>query len=373
MAEKPSNVAAWLKKGSNDLEIGPAPYTPPSKGQLVVKAHAIALNPIDCSIPIIASIAFPWLKYPLVMGTDISGTVVEVGEDVTHFHVGDRVVAITQGYDKEGSGAPEGAFQKYVVIREQFCSTIPERMSFADASVIPLGGQTAFAGLFSKEYCAFQYPTVPTNSNGESFLVWGGSTSVGCNAIQFAVAAGYQVITTASPKNFDLVKSLGASHAFDYRSPTVKEDIIAVLKNTKCAGAIAIGEGSAAPCVDIISAVPSSVGRKFVAQASTPGGPPMKGGMAMVGFVVNLQLNNTSLAIKSRLRGVSSKFIVAQSSDIPLWDALYKSFLPDAMAKGNFKPAPAAEVQGNDLEAIASGLEKLKMGVSAKKLVITLD
>ncbi|KAJ4418535.1 hypothetical protein N0V82_005515 [Gnomoniopsis sp. IMI 355080] len=373
MAEHPSNTAAWLKKGSQNLEVGPAPYTTPSKGQVVVKTHAIALNPIDYSIPIIAGIAFPWLKYPLVMGTDISGTVVEVGEDVSRFQVGDRVFALSQGYDKESTGACEGAFQRFVVIRERFCCPIPDNISFADASVIPLTSGTALTGLFGKQYCALRYPTIPKKSNGESFLVWGGSTSVGCNAIQFAVAAGYQVITTASPKNFDLVKSLGASHAFDYRSPTVKEDIIAVLKNTKCAGAISIGEGSAAPCMDIISAVPSSVERKFVAQASTPGGPPQKGGLAMIGFVANLQLTNASLAIRSRLRGVSSKFIIPEASDVPLWDALYKNFLPDALAKEAFKPAPAAEIHGKGLEAISSGLERLKMGVSAKKLVITLD
>lgn len=372
MAETPSNAAAWLKQGSQTFEVGSAPYTHPAKGQLVVRTHAIALNPVDYSIPFIAGVAFPWIKYPFVVGSDVSGTVVEVGEDVTRFNVGDRVVALAQGYDKEGIGAPEGAYQTYVVIRERFCSPIPDKMSFADASVIPLASATAITGLFAKDYCALQYPTVPTKANGQTFLVWGGSTSVGCNAIQLAVAAGYQVVTTASPKNFDLVKSLGASHVFDYRSPSVKNDIRAVLKTTKCAGAIAIGEGSAAPCMDIISAVPS-VGRKFVAQASTPGGPPTKGGLAMIGFVANLVTTNTSLAVRSKLRGVASKFIVSQASDGPLWDALYKDFLPVALAQETFKPAPVAEVHGNGLEAIASGLEKLKGGVSAKKLVITLD
>lgn len=373
MTVKPTNVAAWLKKGSSNLKVGSAPYTAPAKGQLVVKTHAIALNPIDYSIPVIAGIAFPWIKYPFVMGTDISGTVVEVGEDVTRFHVGDRVVAMAQSYDKESTGAPEGAFQKYVVVRETFSSAIPENMSFADASVIPLASQTAFTGLFGKQYCALKYPTVPRKSNGESFLVWGGSTSVGCNAIQLAVAAGYEVITTASPKNFDMVKSLGASHVFDYRSATVRNDIIAVLKDTKCAGAIAIGQSSEAPCIDIIAAVPSSTGRKFVAQASTPGGPPTKGGLGMVGFVFNLQVTNASLAVRSKVRGVSSKFIISEASDVHFWDVLHKDFLPAALAQGSFKPAPAADIHGKGLEAISGGLEKLKSGVSAKKLVITLE
>lgn len=373
MTARPSNAAAWLKKGSSKLEVGSAPYTTPAKGQLVVKTHAIALNPIDYSIPIIAGLAFPWIKYPFIMGTDMSGTVVEVGEGVTRFQVGDRIVAMSQSYDKDSTGAAEGAFQNYVVIQETFCSAIPDSMSFADASVIPLASQTAFTGLFGKQYCALQYPTVPRRSNGQAFLVWGGSTSVGCNAIQLAVAAGYDVITTASPKNFDLVKSLGASHAFDYRSASVKNDIIAVLKDTKCAGAIAIGQDSEAPCIDIVAAVPSSTGRKFVAQASTPGGPPTKGGLAMVGFVFNLQVTNASLAVRSKVRGVSSKFIISDASDVPFWDVLHKDFLPAALAQGSFKPAPTAEIYGTGLESIYDGMEKLKLGVSAKKLVIALE
>lgn len=150
MTGKPTNVAAWLKKDSSNLEVSSAPYTTPAKGQLVVKTHAIALNPIDYSIPVIADIAFPWIKCPFVMGTDISGTVVEVGEDVTRFHVGDQVVAIAQCYDKKSTGAPEGACQNHVVVRETFCSAMPYSVDFADASVIPLASQTALIGLFGK-------------------------------------------------------------------------------------------------------------------------------------------------------------------------------------------------------------------------------
>lgn len=57
----------------------------------------------------------------------------------------------------------------------------------------------------------------------------------------------------------------------------------------------------------------------------------------------------------------------------PLWDAFYKDFLPTALAQNTFKPAPAAEVHENGLEAINAGLEELKTGVSAKKLVVTLE
>jgi NADPH:quinone reductase-like Zn-dependent oxidoreductase len=105
-------------------------------------------------------------------------------------------------------------------------------------------------------------PTASPQPTGQTLLVWGGSTSVGSNAIQLALAAGYEVITTASPKNFDYVRRLGATKVFDYRSKTVVEDVIGALRNKQSAGAIAIGDNSTEACIDILAA---SKGKKFVA------------------------------------------------------------------------------------------------------------
>jgi hypothetical protein len=62
--------------------------------------------------------------------------------------------------------------------------------------------------------------------------------------IQLATAAGYEVIATASPRNHDYLKKLGAVNVFDYRSPTVVRDIISAFKNGTTAGAFAVGRGS---------------------------------------------------------------------------------------------------------------------------------
>ena len=88
---------------------------------------------------------------------------------------------------------------------------------------------------------------------------------MGSNAIQLAVAAGYEVIITASPKNFDYAKRLGASQVFDYQSPTVVADIVAAFKGRKSVGALAIGQMSPASCIDIVSQIE---GRKYVAMAN---------------------------------------------------------------------------------------------------------
>jgi NADPH:quinone reductase-like Zn-dependent oxidoreductase len=150
-----------------------------------------------------------WVKYPFVLGSDVAGEVVEVGEGIERFNVGDRVVALAAGMDKRSIGAPEGASQLYSVVRDNLCSPIPDSMSYADASVIPLGVCTAACGMFMKDYSSLYYPKVTSKPTGEVYLIWGGSTSVGCNAIQLAVGAGYEVITTASPKNFAMLKSWG--------------------------------------------------------------------------------------------------------------------------------------------------------------------
>lgn len=72
----------------------------------------------------------------------------------------------------------------------------------------------------------------------------GGATSVGSNAIQLAAAVGYEVITTASPRNSNYVKKLGASQVFDHNDKTVVEDIIEAFKGKTIAGALTIGTGS---------------------------------------------------------------------------------------------------------------------------------
>ena len=75
-----------------------------------------------------------------------------------------------------------------------------------------------------------QPPTLPTSTVLKA-IIWAGSSSIGSNAIQLATATGYEVFTTASPRSFEYVKSLGASQAFDYRSPTVIQDIAFALRH----------------------------------------------------------------------------------------------------------------------------------------------
>ncbi|KAL2012852.1 hypothetical protein VTN00DRAFT_377 [Thermoascus crustaceus] len=175
-------------------------------------------------------------------------------------------------------------------------------------------------GLFQKDYLGLQHPTVPPEPTGKTLLVWGGSSSVGSNAIQLAVAVGYEVISTASPKNFLYAKKLGASQVLDYHSEMIVDELVEAFK-----------------------------GQKAAALAN----PPPK-----------------DLVLPE---GVSTKFIFASDlKDNEVSQAIYVDFLPKALAAGTYTCAPDPEVVGKGLENIQPALEILKKGVSAKKLVVSL-
>jgi NADPH:quinone reductase-like Zn-dependent oxidoreductase len=262
----PANTAAWSNAAHARLEVGPAPYTAPGDDQIVVRNHAVAVNPLEWIIQVAGNVTYRWLKYPTVLGSDVAGAVVETGRGVTRFHVGDRVLGHAVGTDKDSNSAAEGGFQQYTVVLERMACPIPDSLSFTDAAVLPLGVSTAACALFQDDQLRLRPPSLEAAPAGQTVLVWGGSTSVGSNAIQLAAAAGYEVITTASPRNFEYVKSLGAAHVFDYHSPSVVPDIIAAFEGRTLAGAIVFGTTSGDSCVRIVGACQK--GSKFVSLGS---------------------------------------------------------------------------------------------------------
>jgi NADPH:quinone reductase-like Zn-dependent oxidoreductase len=315
---------------------------------------------------------FEWLKYPVILGFDVAGEVVEVGPDVENFKVGDRVCGNAVGMDKRSNKSSESGFQQYTILRTNLASPIPDNMSYEEACVIPLGFSTAACGLFMKDQLGLQYPSVPAKTTGKTLIVWGGSTSVGCNAIQLATAAGYEVITTSSPRNFEYVKKLGASHAFDYHKPDTVQQIITLLKDKSCAGAIAIGYGSTALCVSILAA---SQGNKFVAYAT----PPLDiytfptGILGIIATLMGAVWTMFQLTIKMKIKGVKGKFILGTDlMENEVGAAVYNDFLPVALAEGKFVPAPEPMVVGKGLEYLQEAMDLNKKGVSAKKMVVTL-
>lgn len=371
----PANSAAWLGGRLAELAIKDAPYTPPGDDQIVVRAHAVAVNPLDWIIQVAGDLSYRWLSYPTVLGSDVAGEVVEIGKDVTRFSIGDRVIGHAVGTDKDSNRASEGTFQRYAVVLERLASPIPDALPYENASVLPLALSTAACGLFQRDHLGLQHPTADPTPTGETVLVWGGSASAGSNAIQLAVAAGYEVIATASPRNFEFAKQLGASEVFDYNSPTVTADIISAFKGRRLAGAIAFGTTAAASCVKIVA---SSEGNRFVSVATPPvsfDGLARKVGRRRetVRTIRRLIASNFALQLRSRTRGVQIKYIWGTSlKNNEVSHAIYRDFLPSALADGRYRAAPEARVIGHGLQHLQSALDIQRRGVSAQKIVVTI-
>jgi NADPH:quinone reductase-like Zn-dependent oxidoreductase len=337
-----TNTAAWLDAAkAYPFNVKESTLGAPGENQVLIKNRALAMNPIDAKLQKLAVYPIP---YPAILGEDIAGEVVEVGPSVTRFKKGDRVLATASAFSTGRS--EEAGFQAYTVVSVDTTTEIPDDMSFETAVVLPLCISTASSALFLPEWLGLQLPTFPAqDSTGKVVLVWGGASSVGCNAIQLLRHAGYEVIATASPGNFDLVKKLGAAHVFDYKSPTVIADILGALAGREVGGVLdAVGKDAYQHCFELAD---KSQGAKRVATVF-PG-----------------ELNPPE--------GVYAKKIYAPAlNSTPSAKAVFEEFLPQALKSGAYVPAPTPFVFGKGLESIQGAIDHLFKGVSAQKVVVSL-
>lgn len=194
------------------IRVGEMPTPKPEAHELLIKVKATTVTAVD-SIFRKGNSIFPRMATGLirpgipVLGTELSGVVEAVGDQVTGFHPGDEVIA--------DSGTNYGAHAEYVCISEKEpVIKKPENMTFMEAAALSYGGLTALS--FLRDSGAIQ--------QGDRVLVIGASGSVGSFAIQLAVHFGAEVTGMCSTANIDLVKSLGADHIIDY-TKTAWEDI----------------------------------------------------------------------------------------------------------------------------------------------------
>lgn len=112
---------------------------------------------------------------------------------------------------------------------------IPSSTSFTDAAVFPLALSTAAGMCFESVTLTLRYPMDLSilqrkEAGDEVVTVWGGSSSVGCCAIQMVRAAGYHVVALGSPRNNELMRNCGADECFDYSDPNLVESVVAFVK-----------------------------------------------------------------------------------------------------------------------------------------------
>ena len=189
--------------GSDRLVVREVPDPgPPGPGQVVVRARAASVNPVDWKIRK-GSLRFVMpAKFPLILGFDVAGEIDAVGPEVTRFQPGDPVFG---GVDVVKQG---GSYAELVLAREAALAPMPGALSFEEAAALPTAGQTALQALRDKgELVA-----------GERVLVNGASGGVGHLAVQIASALGARVTGVASGRNLEFVRGLGAHEAIDYEA-----------------------------------------------------------------------------------------------------------------------------------------------------------
>ncbi|GAW20672.1 hypothetical protein ANO14919_101800 [Xylariales sp. No.14919] len=216
-----NKAVVLVEKGKAEIRELPLPKLEP--GHILVKVHAVGLNPTDWKN---IDNADPY-RFNTRSGCDYAGVVVEVGPGVTKdIKVGDRSSGAVFGANPKD---PEnGAFGGYAVAKPHVQLKTPPNVTDEEGATFGVSVTTVGQGL----YKTLQLP-LPNNPAKTPFpvLIYGGSTATGIYGIKYAKASGLTVIATASPHNFELLRSLGADHVFDYRSATVGADIRALTGN----------------------------------------------------------------------------------------------------------------------------------------------
>ncbi|GMA47775.1 NADP-dependent oxidoreductase [Tetragenococcus muriaticus] len=176
------------------------------ENQVLVSVQATSINPIDWKLREgYLQQKYPW-DFPIVLGWDVAGVIVDVGQEVTNWQVGDKVFARPQT-------TRFGTYADYTIVNENLLVSIPDNTSYKEAAAVPLAGLTAYQVLFDHGEL----------EAGQKVLIHAGSGGVGTFAIQLAKLQGAYVYTTASKKNHELLQSLGADETIDYHTTDFTE------------------------------------------------------------------------------------------------------------------------------------------------------
>ena len=185
--------------GLDNVAFADLPRPVPGPGELLVRVHAVGLNPIDTLIPRGDFKPILKLRLPATVGSDLAGVVMEVGSGVTRFKVGDAVYASI--FD-----TPHGSLAEFAIVPERAAALKPASLDFVQAASIPMVGLTAWQAMHERMQLR----------PGQKVFIPAGSGGIGTFAIQLARHLGARVGTTTSTANVALVRSLGADEVIDY-------------------------------------------------------------------------------------------------------------------------------------------------------------
>ena len=186
----------------NDVE---KPSVQPN--DILIEVFAAAINPIDTLIIEGHLKSMIPMNFPVTLAYDVSGKVVDKGDSVADFEIGDKVYARVPQEQM-------GTLAEYVTAKSTIASMKPENISFEEAASFPLAALTAIQCLETANI-----------KKDDKLLIHAGSGGVGSFAIQYAKNIGAYVYTTTGTDNVDWVKELGADEVIDHQTEDYKSTV----------------------------------------------------------------------------------------------------------------------------------------------------
>jgi NADPH:quinone reductase-like Zn-dependent oxidoreductase len=194
--------------GPEVLRYEEAPQPQPQHDDVLIRVYAGGVNPVDWKV------RQGYLKerlhhsLPLILGWDLSGVVETAGSGVARLKVRDEI------YSRPDLSR-DGAYAEYIVVRESEIALKPRSIDHVHAAAIPLAGLTAWQSLFDAAQL----------SSDQRVLIHGAAGGVGHFAVQLAKWKGAHVIGTASARNHDFARQLGADELIDYHSRNFDDEV----------------------------------------------------------------------------------------------------------------------------------------------------
>ncbi|CAJ0546821.1 Ff.00g014480.m01.CDS01 [Fusarium sp. VM40] len=380
----PTHLAAVLPGKGQPFEIQTRPTPKPGPNQLLIAVKSVAINPADA---LMREYGLFISEFPAVIGFDMSGLVLEVGENVPSdadgkticFQPGVTRVAAYSASAWRGCDPDYGPFQEKCLVPWQHVAPLPDHMSWNHAATLPVSVQVPLSawdemGIPRMEGNFASVDADQSNSTSEKeeakshvkkeevLLIWGASSSIGTMGVQTARLMRQDpsypfaaVYATAGLANQEYIRSLGADRVFDYKDPSVVEFIISAAK----ADGLAIrhcflATGQLALCQAVLKAF---------------GGQGTKS--TKIGSAVPIPQDAEDLD------GVEVIFVKPSMANeeerLEQFRYWIGTWLRENLTRGTVKPSPEPSVVGKGLEYINAGLDQVAQGVSCRKLVIEIS
>ncbi|KAJ5525241.1 hypothetical protein N7494_011891 [Penicillium frequentans] len=374
------------------FELQTRPTPKPGPGELLIAVKSVALNPADA---IMRDQGLFISTYPTVIGFDMSGLVLEIGENVptgatdddsgSSFRPGITRVAAYSACAWKSCDPDYGAFQELCLVPWQHAVPIlDDEMSWNRAATLPVAIATPLSAwdMMGIPRLGEAIASAPDSTGSadsgtdivgekrkndmgrrEALLIWGASSSVGTMGVQTArllredpSSSFAAVYATAGNANKSYVRSLGADRVFDYKDPHVVDAIVsAAQKDGLVIRYCFLATGQLTPCQAVLKAFLDDY---------QEGERMMK---AKIGSAPRVPVD------AEVVDGVETIFVMPSMVEVERLEQFrywIGTWLGGNLAKGTIRPSPELSVEGKGLGAINDGLDKLLQGMSCTKLVI---